>query len=478
MGSGDKSAPSLLDAEARGGDTAEGGFSFQEHMLVARVPGWLRREGFSEMVREALGDAEARFFVPGSGEVLEFVEYKDHQVAPAEFWKEVGHFQELDEGAPGAYKQFVLGCCGVSEGVRPVVNALRRVRAAYPFYTGVDEIRDASLGDFVEAVERADHSREDAEFLFSKVQVEADAPDAERLACEVFSASLKEHFPDTSRLPGDDVEAAFERLRSLVNSRKNQPISRAELEDVLWSRVPEEIRADQRPVRIITATDPVDRGSAPELVFDWQEFFGGGERSYPPPEAWERMRQELEAAKEWMVAAGRPRRISVGGSRRLSGSLCIGSVFSAVSGFALEMDYRGEVWRTDEYGDPAYPWEVERVGEGQDREIAVAIGILKDIRGDVAQFLKNEGRNGELRLVLSGNAALDGPAAANAAAAAAKEAITRELSATGARLLHLFVAVPAPFALFLGHRLNAVGEVQCYEWVGEGSYVPTCRFST
>ena len=67
---------------------------------------------------------------------------------------------------------------------------------------------------------------------------------------------------------------------------------------------------------------------------------------------------------------------------------------------------------------------------------------------------------------------------ARRAAAAAKEAITRELSATGARVLHLFLAVPAPFALFLGHRLNAVGEVQCYEWVGEGSYVPTCRFST
>ena len=116
-------------------------------------------------------------------------------MTPAEFWKEVERFQELDEGAPGAYKQFVLGCCGVSEGVRPVVNALRRVRDAYPFYTGVDEIRDASFGDFVEAVERADRSREDAEFLFSKVQVEADAPDAERLACEVFSASLKGALP-------------------------------------------------------------------------------------------------------------------------------------------------------------------------------------------------------------------------------------------------------------------------------------------
>ena len=478
MASEKKPPPSLLDAEARGGDTAEGGFTFQDHMLVARIPAWLRREGFSEMVREAMGDAEAKFFVPGLGEVREFVEYKDHRVAPAEFWKEVGHLRKLDEGAPDTYARFVLGCRGVSESVRPVLNALRRVRDPHTFYAGADEIRDASFEDFVGAVERAGHSRADAEFLFSKVSVESDAPDAERLAREVFSASLKEHFPGTSRLAGGDVEAAFEGLRSLVKSRRNQPISRAELESTLWSRVPEEIRADRRPVRVITATDSVDPASAQELVFDWQEFFGGGERRYPPPGAWNRMRKELQAASEWIAAARRPRRISLGGSRRLSASLCIGSVFSAVSGFTFEMDYRGEVWKTDKYGGPEYPWEVERVGPRQCREIAVAIGILKDIREDVAQFLEHEGRSAELRLVLTGFEALTGPAAANAAAAAAKEAVARELSASGARVLHLFMAVPAPFALYLGHRLNAVGEVQCYEWVGESSYVPTCRFST
>lgn len=477
MGSRDKVPPSLLDAEARGGDTAEGGFSFQEHMLVARVPGWLRREGFSEMIREAMGDAEARFFVPGSGEVRELVEYKDHQVAPAEFWKEIAYFEELDQGAPGAYERFVLGCCGVSQGLRPVLNALHRLRDPHSFYTGAEEIQDTSFEEFAAAVERAGHSREDAKFLFSKVYVESDSPDAERLTCEVFGASLKKHFPACGRLPGDDVEAAFQRLRSLVKSRKNQPISRAELEEALWGRVPEEIRADRRPVRIVTSTEPVDRGRA-DLVFDWEEFFGGEGRSYPPPEAWERIRRELQATKDWIVAAGRPRRISLGGSRRLSTSLCIGSVFSAVSGFALEMDYRGEVWKTDEYGSPAYPWEVERVQAGAGREIAVAIGILKDIRGEVAQFLENEGRAGELRLVLRGREALAGPAAANGAAAAAKDAIALELSGTGARVLHLFVAGPAPLALFLGHRLNALGQVQCYEWRGPGEYSPSCRFES
>ncbi len=478
MGKDKKRPPSLLDAEARGGDTAEGGFTFQEHMLVARIPAWLRDEGFSEMVREALGDAEAKFFVPGVGEIREFVEYKDHRVTPAEFWKEVVRFQELDAGAPGAYEKFVLSCPGVSEGLRPIAEAIRRVRDPDSFYHGVEEVRSTSFDALVQTVERAGHSREDVEFLFTKVYVESDAPDAEHLASAVFAASLKKHFPETSRLSGDDVEAAFKKLRSLVKSRKNQPISRAELEDALWSRAPEAIRADRRPVRLVTAAEPMQRGSGPELVFDWQEFFGKGDRTYPLPEAWKRMGEELRTTRDWITAAGRPRRISLGGSRRLSGSLCIGSIFSAVSGFAIEMDYRGGVWKTDKYGGPAYPWNIERFEAGPGAEIAVAIGILKDIRGDVIQFLEKERRGVELRLVLSGSEALTGPAAANAAASAAKEAVARALSASGARVLHLFVAVPAPFALYLGHRLNAVGEVQCHEWAGKGSYVPTCRFST
>jgi len=217
----------------------------------------------------------------------------------------------------------------------------------------------------------------------------------ERLAASaVFGSSLKRHFPETSRLSGDDVEAAFEKLRSLVKSRKNQPISRAELEDTRWSRAPEAIRADRRPVRMVTAADPVPRGSAPELVFDWQEFFGNGDRNYPLPEAWKRMGEELRATRDWIVAAGRQRRISLGGSRRLSGSLCIGSVFSAVSGFAVEMDYRGGVWKTDKYGGPAYLWKIGRFGAGPGAEIAIAIGILKDIRGDVIQFLEKRTARG------------------------------------------------------------------------------------
>lgn len=31
---------SLLNAEASGGDTAEGGFTFQEGVILSKLPGW------------------------------------------------------------------------------------------------------------------------------------------------------------------------------------------------------------------------------------------------------------------------------------------------------------------------------------------------------------------------------------------------------------------------------------------------------
>ena len=474
----DESTPSLLDSEDRGGDAAEGGFAFQEHMLVARVPHWLRREGFSQMVREAMGDAEGKFFVPSLGYVREFVEYKNHQITPREFWNELSHFWKIDEGAPSTFARFVLVCTGASKEVRHIVESLRRVRDAASFYEGSPGIGPSSFAQFVEAVEYAGHSKDDAEFLFSRVDIQIDAPDAEVLAREVFGVSLRKHFPMTSHLSGDDVDVAFEKIRSLLKARKNKPVARVELEAALWNRVPNGIRPDKRPVRIVTATKPVEPISAQELILDWEEFFGRDERSYPLPKTWERMRRELQTTKDWIMEIGRPRRISLGGNRRLSSSVCIGSVFSAVSGFAVEMDYRGDVWKTDDFGGDRYSWKSERLGAGRATETIVAIGVLRDIRTDVVQFLRRDGLAQAPGIVLSSDKALTGAAIANVAARAAKDAIAREVSASGARTVHLFVAVPAPFALFLGHLLNALGEVQCYEWVGAGLYAPTCRLPT
>lgn len=126
-----KRGASLLDDEARGGDIALGGFTFQDGVTLAKIPRWLQQSGMTSLIREALGDTEVSFFVPGVGFRREFLEAKNHSVAPAEFWKEIDRFLVMDSGAPGSFQWFTLACTGLlqrtaaprerpSSGSRPV----------------------------------------------------------------------------------------------------------------------------------------------------------------------------------------------------------------------------------------------------------------------------------------------------------------------------------------------------------------------
>ena len=59
-----RQSSSLLSPQARGGDIAEGGFQYQFNSTIGQIPNWLAQDGFTEMIRESLGDVEAKFFVP------------------------------------------------------------------------------------------------------------------------------------------------------------------------------------------------------------------------------------------------------------------------------------------------------------------------------------------------------------------------------------------------------------------------------
>ena len=50
-----------------------------------------------------------------------------------------------------------------------------------------------------------------------------------------------------------------------------------------------------------------------------------------------------------------------------------------------------------------------------------------------------------------------------------------ECRKTSAKSVDLFLAGPAPLALVLGHRMNAVAPARCYEWVQAGQYTSSCE---
>ena len=471
---------SLLLPQSTGGDIAEGGFQYQANSITAQIPNWLAQDGFMEMIREALGDVEVKFYAPSGGVNREFVQFKNHPMTPSEFWPEIEHFQQIDQEDPDSYKRFVLVCTGVSVPLKRMINALRRVRDAYPFYDGAQQIQDASYDDFVKVVKGLGKSKEMADFLFSKVRCEIDPTDAEAHLRERFRETLFQNYPVFDRLSAELSTEACSQLVELVQSRKNQPIYRQELEGAIWKNVETEERPEFS-IRIHTIYDDSSEGPDGCLRFNWKSFFGGNERNFPPAEEWNRqVIGNLQSTREWLVSTQRPRRIHLSGHRRLSASIAIGSVFSAVSGFVIGIETKEGIWYTDNYSQADtldYQWKRDICDEELTGEIVVGISIKRKIASEVERYLETTNFRGPRFYLFSDNAILSA-AHANRAVEKAKQMIDKSVAAVGAKKIHLFIAVPAQFALFLGHRLNAMGEIQCYEYQDANVYVPTCLIST
>lgn len=474
-----KQRPSLLEPESRGGDTAEGGFTFQDNMLISRIPKWLSQECFWEMIREALGDGEAKFFSPRVGETREFVEFKNHQVTSSQFWSEIDRFWNLDKGAPGLYTRFVLVCRGVSAPVGRVLNAIRRIRDAFPFYSKCGkEIQESSLQDLISTVKKLGRSKDKAIFLFSQVWIESEAQDAYDLGLEIFRTELIKSFPECGNLAGNVLEYSYYSLKNLLKEKRNKPIARAELENALWSDIPDDIRADKTPVKtLITTKKSKEDKINKEILFEWGEFFGEG-REYPPADEWIRLLDELLATRSWIESVRKSNRIALSGIYRISWALSFGYVFSAVAGYNIDMEYRGKRWSTDDFGSACYKWDEKTIGSSQSDEIAVSIGILRDIQQDVNDFLAKQRDSVSLQLILNSKKPILSSTEALIAVHEAKLALIRTLTIKKARVVHLFMAVPAHFALFFGHHLNATGIIQLYEWSFSGNYMPSIRFTT
>lgn len=471
--------PTLLDSEAMGGEVAEGGFKFQDQLILARIPTWLACDGFIEMIREALGDTEARFFAPNLGITREFVEYKNHHLTPSEFWPEIERFHALDVAHPGSYGRFVLVCTSVSDLLRPMLNGLRRLRDASPFYSGAPTVQDASYEDFAEGVHKLYKDASIAAFLFDKVFVDTDPPKSVDQGFELFRGSLERHFPVFQDMGARQARAAWDALTILVGGRKAKPIKRDELEAAIWSGVVGG-QPTAAPIRLFTSSEPLTgRWELPaDLRLDWSAFSGGAERAFPPADVWDEVViRQLRATREWIIETNRRRRIILSGQRRLSASVAIGAVFNAVSGFAIDMEYRGEIWPTDDHAapdTPNYTWLVDVPLVREASELAVVIGIGRDVAPEVRTYLS--GKQLDLPvLVLSGSDPLLSARHTNAAVRGAKAALSDAMAKSGAKLVHLFLATPAHFALFLGHRLNATSAIQCYERVGTNMYHATCR---
>ncbi|WP_221443848.1 hypothetical protein [Paenibacillus sp. JGP012] len=132
----------------------------------------------------------------------------------------------------------------------------------------------------------------------------------------IFANTL--HFPDYDDLPGKEISKIYPCLLDLIRSHKARPITRQKLEQVINDALSENFRLPSRPVTIITEIEKVTQKEK-SLQFEWEAFFGGASREYPPANEWNTiLKFQLNQTSKWIKENRRSRRVELRGSRRIS----------------------------------------------------------------------------------------------------------------------------------------------------------------
>lgn len=475
----DTNSPSLLEPESRGGENAGRGFDFQDHYLVAQIPLWLAYEGFTSVMSEAIGDIEVKIYSPGSGESIELIQVKNYRLTPVEFWKEIERFYNIDQGSPGTFRWFRLVAPEFSDEILPLQNGLRRIRSPYNFYPENSGVIQNSLRDFVQMITATGRSPAYAEFLFYRTIVETTSRTMQDQGEALFRQNLGQSLPQFGHLSHQAITNTYRSLLSVVKAR-NIPIHRKAIEQAIRSSIPEEHHSVTSPVYLHTLHQK-DEVTQKQLVIDWILFFGGTSRIYPDLESWSvGVVERLVEIKNFILTQRDVRAIRLTGSRRLSATVAIGSIFSATSGFIISMEHRGGMWwHTDDHqgSNDTIALKIDQPS-GKSDELIVSIGIPQDIHEAVQKYAQANNAAHHPLLNIAFERPIETAMQANAIVEEVKKQIREALRKTEAAHIHLFCAVPSFFALLLGHRLNATATVQCYEYVGNDTYVPTCFLRT
>jgi hypothetical protein len=464
---------SLLSREATGGSISEGGGTFQTNVTVGAVCRWLADDGFSQLTRESEGDIEARFFVPGLGTALEFIEAKNHAVTPVEFWTEINRFLELDTAHPNIYRHFTLACPSLSESLKPLINGLARIRNPSEFYGKDSSIFAVSYQDFEELVRKQSRTEKEASFLFEKVSVIFDLGGQSQ--SDHLLAAIKEFLPEYRVLTGIEIEDVYNNLKVFLYTRTNQPFTRIELEEKFREKISARNLPTPRPITFYIGT--IEDKPTGVLHFDWAEFDG---KEAPMPARWQdKMLAELEQTRAWILHNRTERNIKIIGRMRLPTAFTIGSIFSATEGFELEIVHRSNSFFASNQAYPEneptpYVWQSNYTDTlGDASSLVVIIEVISSITENVKGYIQQTGSTIPPMLSLVGTAPLNSTPQAAQAVATVKRLVKECLNTSGSKQLELFLACPSWFACLLGYRSSSLPPIQTYQYLASTSqYLP------
>jgi hypothetical protein len=457
----------LFEQQATGGAVARGGFEYQDAYLLQHFPTYLAQGAFSHAVSELLGDIEVRYHRTTGGTYCVLYEAKGYQLSEKELWAEVDRFAELYGKAPDEYVRFVLVCADYLNKLTALFNKLDRLRGPGASLNTDSVFRDSAEKDLVDTIMKMGRSREIADFVLARVSFVTYTP---ANLTGGFSEMLTEHLSSVADMTGRERTAFQSACKQLVDGSTKGVVTRAALEHALVQSAPSVAAVwAATPTAVLLKSEPVQ--GIEELALDVSDF-NGDSRGALGSAAWNDLRRRLEGLGAFIQSSRQRRAVSISAKQRMTLACLLGFAFSATRGFTLQMAHNaGPVHDTANHDRSAQAFfAADDLVTEQSRGPAgvVAICCPNLGRDDVLTATSAGPLDLAPKLFLESAVPVADGLILNTAVAETKAAVVAFRSRHQLSHIHLFVKAPSFFAMALGHRLNGVGEVQLYDWVGNG----------
>lgn len=309
-----------------------------------------------------------------------------------------------------------------------------------------------------------------------------------RQSCyRLYEANIHLALAEAEWIAGDLLKAESEATEALNSSRDmGYKLIQAEAEDFL-----QRLKNGEQP--LIKPTSEMeepkvslwlhgwvrqDYGPPPTYEMDWTQFFDRERRKILSQSDWDvDMAPELTRIRGELALRPEGRFIDLRGKLPLSISLAVGAAFPEVAGFRFRTEQiTGGIswlWRSDAPPSNRRFKVIEEQGKAG-KEILIAFCLTGRVWEEVKDFYHNHPK---FKAVVyaepdcgPGSEALQGAADATALARDAKELLRYKRGEYNASRIHLILFAPATFCLFLGQKLNALGDIVTYERKVKGGY--------
>jgi hypothetical protein len=462
----------LFSREATGGAVARTGFGYQDTYALLLFPKCLAQDSFNGIVSELLGDIELTYFST-SGLLHLGIEVKNNVLTQPDFWKEIEEFENLHASSPSTYVRFRYVSPSTPAALEPMRNKLARLRGVADIYDMANPVRTSGRTDIVQWIlDNTSQPRSRAEFVVDHVEFE----DFDENAAEQrFNAAFAEALPSLEEVPPSRLRRILESWKHLIATSVKGHVSRQQIEDAMLAELNESEQAIWRGTPSVPLLVTGQAGEyVPEtldMAVDVRPFIDNT-RAARTASDWEALRTSSEQLGEFLLNSRQRRRVKLDINLRMSSAVVLGNAFKATKGHALWIQQRGVTYKLDEHEERKEPYFQNEVESGTGSEGIVAIQIGSPTRVDVRRAMSEVGITNFPYLFVESTEGIPNLGTLNRAVAEAKRTIAGFRADNNFSKIHLFIKGPSFFAMALGHRLNALGPIQLYDWI-ESTYMPT-----